>query len=259
MAMFTAYFDASGNPNDQPFVIVSGYIANSFQWRMFEQTWASMHADHRVNLPFHMVEFQAATSNIERYSKQRNAREDYVNLAKDRNKANEFFKKICIAQLTMINCAVSCVVRMAVYNNVSSLLNLREVVPPYALAARTCMERIHKWEQEFEIEERVECVFEAGDFEQGKFTDLMIDEGMAPPIYKNKEDFAGLQAVDQYCWEELFYLKKELQNQNLEPRKSLKLLLNGIPKLHIEPTTISLIKLCEAKGIDPRTGIKRGE
>ena len=39
MALFTAYFDATGNAKDQPFVVVSGYIASVHQWRMFNGAW----------------------------------------------------------------------------------------------------------------------------------------------------------------------------------------------------------------------------
>jgi len=257
MAKMTAYFDASGDPDSQPFVVVAGYIANFYQWRVFEHSWKLIHSDYGVDLPFHMVDFQAASSNPERYQKQRNARKDYVELAKDKSKANEFFKRICIAQLTIVNCAISCTVPMSTYNNISSLLDLRTVVPPYALAARTCIHAIHNWEREFDIAEPVEYVFEEGDFEQGKFTELMIDEGWPLPIYKKKQDFAGLQAADQYAWEEFFSLKRELQNQNQRVRNSFKLLLEGIPKIRREITTESLIKLCELKRIDPRTGVKK--
>ena len=146
---------------------------------------------------------------------------------------------------------------MSVYDGVSSLLDLRAVVSPYAVAARTCIHMIQTWEKEFEVSEPVEYIFEEGDFEQGKFTDLMVDEGWQVPIYKKKKDFAGLQGADQYAWEELFHLKQELYNQNLVLRNSFKLLLEGIPKIRREITTASLIKLCEHKRIDPRTGVRK--
>ena len=257
MAKFSAYFDASGTPDSQPFVVVAGYIANYYQWRLFEINWKLIHDQYGVDLPFHMVDFQAATSNLERYQKQSNARKDYVELAKDESKAIEFFKRICVAQLSVVNCAISCTVPMSTYNNVSSLLDLRTVVPPYAMAARICIHALHNWEREFDISEPVEYIFEEGDFEQGKFTELMVDEGWPKPIYKKKKDFAGLQGADQYAWEELFYLKQDLQSQNPLFRNSFKLLLEGIPKIRREVTTAGLIKVCELKGIDPRTGVRQ--
>jgi hypothetical protein len=257
MAKMTAYFDASGSPDSQPFVVVAGYIANFYQWRVFENSWKAIHSDYGAILPFHMAEFQAATSNLERYQSQRNARQDYIDLAKDKVKATDFFKRICIAQLTIVNCGFSCSVPMSIYNNISSLLDLRTVIPPYALAARTCIHMIHRWEREFNISEPVEYIFEEGDFEQGKFTELMIDEGCPPPIYKKKRDSAGLQGADQFAWEEFFSLKQELQNSNPMVRNSFKVLLEGIPTIRREITTESLIKLCELRGIDPKTGVKK--
>ena len=36
LSAYTAYFDASGHPSDQPFVVVSGYVANIHQWKYFK-------------------------------------------------------------------------------------------------------------------------------------------------------------------------------------------------------------------------------
>jgi hypothetical protein len=52
--------------------------------------------------------------------------------------------------------------------------------------------RLRQWEEDYGIREPIECIFEEGDFEQGKFTLLMVDEGQFPPIYKTKNEFAGL-------------------------------------------------------------------
>ena len=146
---------------------------------------------------------------------------------------------------------------MDIYNEVSSLLNLREVVPPYALGARTCLAKLEEWERYCDIHEHVEPIFEEGDFEQGKFTDLMTSEGNELPIYKKKKDIAGLQAADHYAWEQFYRLKQEVRDKALPPRQPLVALLNAIPKLHVEPTIATLIGLCHAKGIDPRTGIRK--
>jgi hypothetical protein len=171
MAMFSAYFDCSGNAIEQPFVVVSGYIANFYQWKLFESSWEQIHKEHGVDLPFHMADFMSAHTNP-RYQLQKNARQDYVKLAKDIDKSTKFFKQLCTAQLGLTNCGISCIVKMSVYEEISSLLDLRKVVPPYALAARMCMERIHRWEDEFDVQDvPVECIFEEGDFEQGKFTE----------------------------------------------------------------------------------------
>jgi hypothetical protein len=66
---------------------------------------------------------------------------------------------------------------MNVYQGINSLLELREVLPPYALGARMCIQRVRRWEQDYAIRPPAEIIFEEGDFEQGKFTKLMVDEG----------------------------------------------------------------------------------
>jgi hypothetical protein len=77
MAMFTAYFDASGNAEQSAsFIVVAGYIANVLQWRSLEIMWDNIHKEAGVNKPFHMSEFMAAATNPIRYAAQKNARPD---------------------------------------------------------------------------------------------------------------------------------------------------------------------------------------
>jgi Protein of unknown function (DUF3800) len=260
MALFTAYFDASGNGLDQPFMVVSGYIANYIQWKFFEDSWTRVHDDHRVKKPFHMAEFMSALNNPN-YQKQANARSDYLNIAKDIDKAKAFIFNLSCVEACMVNCVISCIVPMAVYNGVSSHLDLRTVIPPYALAARMCIERVRQWEKHFSVTHPVECIFEEGDFEQGKFTDLMVDEGNDMPIYKGKNDYAGLQGSDHYAWEVHSYLKAN--SPIIDPSWNTPMViplqvLSTIPTMHIQPTQQTLIHLCESRGINPKTGVKHG-
>ncbi len=252
MALFSAYFDASGNAIEQPFVVVSGYIANFQQWKLLEDCWKNTHAKYGVSLPFHAADLAAAISNPN-YKGQHNARQDYVALANDPDRANEFFFEISVLQVTFVHCAITVIVPMDIYREVDSLLELRQKVPPYALAARTCIEMVREWEERFDVPEPVECIFEEGDFEQGKFTTLMVDEGMALPIYKKKADFAGLQGADHYAWERNFSLKKQQWTSTQVPlRVPFVMQLAAIPKRHLQSTTAHLINVCHLKGITIR-------
>lgn len=254
MGMFTAYFDASGTPNEH-FVVVAGYVANFVQWKLLEDMWTAIHINHGVSKPFHMSEFISATAAPERYAKQKNARADYVAIASDMPRAKNFFMNICIAQQSVVNCGFSCIVPMSIYNEVNAAADLRQSVPPYALAARSCIAQVHEWEDIFSIDEPVECIFEKGDLEQDRFTNLVTNEGGDPPIYKCKNGFAGLQAADHYAWEQYYYLKKERLGQHLPVRESFAFLLNMIPKIHRQVTREGLINLCQKKGINPKTGV----
>jgi hypothetical protein len=256
MGLFSANFDASGNAVDQPFVVVGGYIANYLQWKQFGQSWEWVHKQFGVNLPFHMADFAAALTNP-KYKTQKNARQDYVAIAADEKKAQEFLLQLTITEAAVVNCSVTALIPMNVYNGVSSLLDLRKVVPPYALAARMCLEMVKQWEQMMHVHTPVECIFEEGDFEQGKFTDLMIDEGMAPPIYKKKADFAGLQGADHYAWERAYFAKQLDSSSPIITRAHYDMLLSLIPTLHVQATQDNLIRVCHMKGINPKTGVKK--
>lgn len=248
MAMFTAYFDASGNAKDQPLIIVSGYIANYFQWRNFEDLWERIHREYGVLKPFHMAEFMASRRSPT-YKHQKNARTDYVAIASDQDKAESFLRTLVYAQAANVLCSISCIVPMSLYNEVDSVIDLRSVVPPYALGARMCIQRLHRWEDDYKIAEPVEYIFESGDFEQGKFTELMIDEGEAVPIYRSKNDFAGLQGADHYAWEEFNFLKRHTVNELQAATPTLGMLLQSIPKLHTTPTIETLMDICHVKEI----------
>jgi len=255
MAMFTAYLDAAGDSTKEPFVVVAGYIANFVQWKGFEAAWRTVHEQSSVSLPFHMTDFVAATTNP-KYSEQGNVRNDYVEIAKDPLRLRTFVHGLVFTQATFINCVVTAVVRMNVYNEMDGFVELREAIPPFALGARYCVNRVRQWEKKFEISEPVEMIFEEGDLGQGEFSRLMVGEGSALPIYKRKADFLGLQAADQYAWEIARRLKdtekeKELRRE-FDPRSELKFLYNTIPRLHIEPTAESLAFIANERGIKVR-------
>ena len=250
MSFFTGYFDASGDARKHPVVIVAGFLANLQQWTMLDHLWKKAHTEHRADLPFHMVEFVSACSN-RKYAQQSNARPDYVRIGADPKEAELFIKHLATAIITTVHCGISSVVPMQLYDEVDSVLDLRSVIPPYALAARMCIEKLHQWETLFELGEAAEYVFEAGDFEQGKFTELMVDEGQVVPLYQKKTEFSGLQAADMYAWEQ-FNAVNRYQRPDYVPRESGGRLIWGIPKMTITTTLERLVNLCEKKGIRPR-------
>jgi hypothetical protein len=250
MAFFSAYFDSSGDGVNQPRVVVSGYIANYGQWKLFEKSWDLAHSDFGLNRPFHMSEFVAALERPESYKKQKNARQDYLNIAATPDRAMAFLRILTNIQMCGVICGISTIIDMKIYDSVDSVLDLRKAVPPYALGARMCIANVRSWEKYFRVSEPVECVFEEGDLEQGKFTNLMIDEGEACPIYKKKDDFAALQGADMYAWEQTHFLRKYGINPQMEARQEFGMLLHAIPKIHTHAPVEVLINLCHAKGIE---------
>ena len=153
-----------------------------------------------------MSDFNSACTNP-KYKLQTGARADYVEIAKDPRVAQEFLKLLSQLQMSFVHLGVSCIVETEIYDEINSLLNLKEVIPPFALGARMCIQKIRNWERDYAIRNRVECIFEQGDFGQGNFTKFMIDEGGCADLHSG--DFAGLQAADQYAWEQFNFLRRD--------------------------------------------------
>jgi hypothetical protein len=151
-----------GNAQKHPVVIVAGFIANLQQWETLDYLWKLAHREAGVELPFHMADFVSACNNP-KYAEQRNARADYVNLAKNPKDAELFTKHLATALLTCVHCGISSVVPLELYQQVNSLLDLRSLVPPYALAARMAIEKLHQWENQFAIGEPAEYIHSVDD------------------------------------------------------------------------------------------------
>ena len=129
MALFSAYFDAAGDDQSQPLVVVSGFVANFQQWGMFQALWERAHREADVEMPFHMTDFMAACNNP-RYVQQKNARADYVRLAQNPEDAKKFLHHLALSEVTALSCGISCMVPMQLYNEVNAILDLGDAIPP---------------------------------------------------------------------------------------------------------------------------------
>jgi hypothetical protein len=58
MAMYSAYFDESGHPDDSAYVVVAGAIADVDQWVHFEREWKEALAPLNTSV-FHAVDLEA--------------------------------------------------------------------------------------------------------------------------------------------------------------------------------------------------------
>lgn len=232
---YTAYFDAGGHPSDQPFVVVSGYIANIHQWKLFNRMWEAIHKEYDVALPFHASDFYAR-------------KKQYTKWELNDPKATEFITTLASAQQIYMLVGLSCIVDMGTYREIDDVFQLQTMLPAYALGARSCVSMIEQWLKQFDIRHPCECIFEDGDFGRGKFIELMRVERMPAPIFKDKKDCPGLQAADHIAWEQGNYLKQERAGKPVELNHPFSQLL-AIPHIHFQTTLESLLSIAEAKGI----------
>jgi hypothetical protein len=242
ISAFTAYFDASGHPSDQPFVVVSGYVANFMQWQVFNANWTETHKRFGMPIPFHATDFM-------------HRKEPYDKWGKDSQDARLFLTSLCTAQQLNMLLSVSCIVDMGDYREIGDVVLIDTMLPAFALGARWCVAILEGWQKEHGIEYPIECVFEDGDFGRGKFIELMRTERMPTPIFKDKKEFPGLQAADHIAWEQGSHMKRELKAGTALPASESFARLLAIPHLHKRTDLGNLLDICEKKGVP----IKRGK
>jgi hypothetical protein len=59
MTEYAVYLDDSGHPDNQPYVVVAGFVAREEQWLAFESAWRSALKRNVLGSVFHMVEFES--------------------------------------------------------------------------------------------------------------------------------------------------------------------------------------------------------
>ncbi|HET6842756.1 MAG TPA: hypothetical protein VFK06_13915 [Candidatus Angelobacter sp.] len=238
--MFDAYFDASGHEADSPFVVVAGYVASIIQWKVFEHAWDATLKRYGITRGFHATDFMAIPK-----------RAEFKKWEQGNPEAEQFLGELIACQQVYPVLSISCIVSMSDYNDVDRRYAIRNIFPPYALAARVCIAKASKWAEDHGIKE-LECIFEDGDFGQGKFLHVMREEGR-PIIPKTeaKLKFGALQAADHLAWEQNQYRKREMRNPDLPIRGSFNSLLT-MPQIHSHFPKDRLEEFCKAKGVQPR-------
>jgi hypothetical protein len=61
MTEYALYLDDGGHPDDQPALVVAGYVASEEQWREFESKWRNALKRFGLSEPFHMTDFMSGT------------------------------------------------------------------------------------------------------------------------------------------------------------------------------------------------------
>jgi len=209
-SQFTAYFDDSGHPDDQPAVTVAGFISTAEQWHLLANEWeAALAAEGVGSGIFHMTDFVAGRGEYERWSADR--------------KKMLLDKLICIIR-TRTRMSFSAIVPMNVYKHVNQIYALEESLGrPYAIAGRTVVAQLNAWSKKYNHSSGgIEIVFEQGAKHSGDLLDVFQRDGFQHVSFKGKGEVVALQAADLLAWESINAYKK---GPKIEIRSSFDALL----------------------------------
>jgi hypothetical protein len=171
MAMFSAYFDESGHPDDSNFLVVAGCVADLDQWVHLEREWCqALSPLDPLSAPgFHFAE----------------CRDDAL--------------KMRLAQIICrrVEKSFATVVPLDQYRVMNRKYIVAEALGyPYPLGARWCIGAVQDWAEYHSEPTPIEFVFEDGAKHKGQIEWLAERDRFPLPIYKKKSECRTLQVAD---------------------------------------------------------------
>jgi hypothetical protein len=234
MTEYAGYFDASGHPDDKPFVVVAGFIATERQWLEFEKPWKEALRIYKLGQAFHMTDFQSQNRT-------------------DKGKVLDRLTDIIIAHTTA---GLSCSVEMAAYKKYNDIYALEERIgTPYAMAARGAAMTINRWKAEsFGVKDKLLLFVEEGTKHHGDMEEAFRRDSLPIP-QKVSKNHPSVQPADLLAWEIHHYVRR------FDSRRSMrKLVLHGnqFPDRYGEYREKDILRMCEAAAVPLRATLAPG-
>jgi len=187
MAIFRAYFDASGSRN-QSVLTMAGFVSRDKKWERFEDDWKAL-LPSTVTM-FHMTDFVNSRKGWESWKGPEHSRRRFA-LIQD--------LAACIKKATNKGFAHS--LRISHYNHCDKEYKLTEHYGhPYGVLGMGCLGRLEVWATKKQIDKsNILCIFEDGDEGQGAFLKMARAEGFNA-IPQSKADIRAFDACDLAAW-----------------------------------------------------------
>jgi hypothetical protein len=187
MTDFSLFLDDSGHPDNQPYLVVAGYVATESQWLAFEPQWRSALARFKLGDVFHMTDFM---------------HDSYSNLRRD-----QILSALAlVAKRNTIHPFV-CALDLAAYKRVNDEYALQECHgAPFAITARSLARAIHIWQKENLKEgDHFLTFIEEGTKHYGDLEQVFKRDGIPIPNRVPKA-MPQVQPSDILAWETFHWL-----------------------------------------------------
>lgn len=178
MAAITAYFDASGDPDDTPVLSLGGIISTADQWISFSEAWNECLRHFEVSA-LHMKDFAHFKGEFESWKYDEPRRRRFLKWLLEIIEVHALF-------------TVAATVWMSDYQSVDKRYQLNEFMKPYTVAASTCVGAISKWAAARGNDAAdIAYIFEKGDTDQddvNRCWNANFSEYRLSPIFLKKAD-----------------------------------------------------------------------
>jgi hypothetical protein len=179
---FSLYLDDGGHPDDQPALVVAGYIATENQWLAFEPEWNAALSRFNLGKSFHMTDFMGAR---------------YSSLKRD-----QILSTLALIVNKHVSRPFVAAVDMAAYKKVNKEFALQEWLgAPYALIARLIARDFRDWEKNhLGKEDRLLVFVEQGTKHYGDLEQVFKRDDIPMPSRVPKY-MPQVQPADILAWE----------------------------------------------------------
>jgi len=244
IAVFSAYFDASGTKKEQRVLTVAGFVGRVPKWDRFNLEWSAILSEENVTA-MHMTDFASSRGEFVSWKGQAERRRKFISLLCE-----------CIKRHTNKGFASSVI--LSDYREVNAKFMLSEGVgKPYTLCARACLGALAQWAKKKKVKNEDMLVsVEHGDQDQGELIKMARSDGFKViPI--SKADVQAFQAGDLVAWKTRIVVQNATYGplgseddaeqilRSLNPIKSIVQRNAGFDKE-------ALLKMCTASGIPRR-------
>jgi hypothetical protein len=186
VAVFSAYFDASGNKRDRV-LTVAGFVSRVRKWDRFNEEWAAILSSERVSA-MHMTDFVSSKAGFESWKGQSDRRREFISRLSD-----------CIRRNTNKGFASSVI--LSDWRELDAEFMLSESAgQPFTLCMRSCLGGLARWAKKKEIEtENMLVAIEQGDEDQTELIRAARSDGFKV-VPLDKKDVTAFQAGDLAAW-----------------------------------------------------------
>jgi len=190
MTEFALYLDDGGHPDDQPFLVVAGYVAPESKWLEFEPQWRNALARFNLGNTFHMTDFMSQ-------------RRKYTSLKFDQILST--FASIIKANTSHL---FVCAIDIAAYKRMNETHALEECHgAPYALAARSLATELNIWKtRNLHPEDHLLIFVEEGTKHYGDLEQVFKRDKLPMP-HRIPKSMPQVQPADILAWEAFNWLR----------------------------------------------------
>jgi Protein of unknown function (DUF3800) len=245
VAMFTAYFDASGTPQETA-LTMAGYVADEQKWVKFENCWQEILGRENIK-SFHMTDFVSCHGEFEGW-KERPAIK------------NRFLTDLQECARKFTNKRFSASVVISDYNAINDKFRLEEFFGrPYSFCGISCVEHVRKWATARRRVRELMFAFEDGDKDQGNIKTI-CSKRFRPRItavFLPKDKCLPFQAADLAAWKTRYPIREAVGDKDYTVA-DLERLLSSTREYLRPPHSggvfdfNSLLKICRDYKIPPR-------